>query len=189
MEFIKSDLSSSSENIRKRKVTFSEVREEKLIKYNPRFTSFKNVFLMGNYTPFFESSRTLPIIRNISENNNNPTCKYYKRAVQYMLSNSILYEKYSMDDEIVFSITMGKEELIIPRVRKSKDKVRNVYVNEIKRIESKYNKDGIEYELNCFNETGKKIVFSRKIETFYNVTSFVSYKYDLDGNIIKKWIE
>jgi hypothetical protein len=174
---------------RKRKVTFlDEVRDSermKVIKPNPKFTSFHNVFLMGNKRPFFERSRVLPIISNVSENNT----KRYKHHIQYISSNSVLYEKYSMDDEIVFSITMGSEELIIPQVRKSKDKSRNVYVNGIKRIESKYNKDGIEYELKCFNEDGKKIVFSRKMETLNDVTSFISYKYDLDGNIIKKWIE
>lgn len=185
MEFIKSDLSSSIQNIHKRKVTFSELREEKLIKYNPRFTTFKNVFLMRNYTPFFETSRVLPIIRNVSENNNNSNFRYYKHSIQYMPSNVIYYENYSMDDEIVFYITIGSEELIIPRVKKSKDKIRNVYVNGIKRIESKYNKDGIQYELNCFDETGKKLVFNRKIES----NSYISYLYDVNGNVIKKWIE
>ncbi len=178
MEFIQSD-------IRKRKVTFTEMREEKLTKPNPRFYSFKNAFLMENNTPFFESSRVLPIIRNVGVNNNNPNCIYYKHVVQYMPSNAIFYEKYNMDDEIVFSITMGTEELIIPRVRKSKDKIRNVYVNGIKRIESKYNKDGIEYELKCFDETGRKVLFHRKMES----NSFISYQYDLNGNVIKKWIE
>lgn len=186
---MKNNISDYSENMRKHKVTFSEIREVKLIKSVPHFHSFKNVFVTSNYTPFFESSRTLPIIRNVSENNNNPNCKYYKHSVQYMPSNAIFFEKYSMDNEIVFSITMGSEELIIPRIRKSKDKVRNVYVNEIKRIESKYNKDGIEYELNCFDETGTKIVFTRKMRTVYSVTSFISYQYDLNGNNIKKWIE
>jgi hypothetical protein len=185
MEFVKSELSQLDENKRKRKVTFDPVREEKLMKPNPKFHSFKNVFLMENNTPFFESSRVLPIIRNVSVNNNNPNCRYYQRVVQYMPSNAIFYEKYNMDDEIVFSITMGTEELIIPRVRKSKDKIRNVYVNGIKRIESKYNKDGIEYELNCFDETGKKLLFHRKMES----NSFKSYQYDLNGNILKKWIE
>ncbi len=106
-----------------------------------------------------------------------------------MPCNAIFSEKYYMNDEIVFSISMGNEELIIPSVRKSKDKIRNVYVNGVKRIESKYNKDGVTYELNCFNENGKKIVFSRKMEIQHNISSFISYKYDENGNILKKWIE
>ncbi len=174
---------------RKRKVTFDEDREKKITKMSPKFHSFKNVFLITNNTPFFKSSRTLPIIRNVGENNMNPNCKYYKHSIQYMPSNAIFYEKYSMDNEVVFSITMGTEELIIPRIRKSKDKVRNVYVNGIKRIESKYNKDGIEYELNCFDETGKNIIFTRKMENNNNIQSFISYKYDESGNRLKKWIE
>ena len=174
---------------RKRKVAFAEVREKKIIKRIPNFRSFRNMFLITNNTPFFESRRVLPIIRNVGENNVNPNCKYYEHSVQYMPSNAIFFEKYSMDNEVVFSITMGREELIIPRVRKSKDKVRNVYVNEIKRIESKYNKDGVEYELNCFSENGKNILFSRKLEKNYDVHSFVSYLYDANGNVLKKWVE
>ncbi len=173
----------------KRKVTFAEDREKKITKMSPKFHSFKNVFLMTNNTPFFENSRTLPIIRNVSENNNNPSCRYYKHSVSYMPCNSIYFEKYSMDNEIVFSITMGMEELIIPRIRKSKDKVRNVYVNGTKRIESKYNKDGVQYELNCFDESGKNILFTRKMESHDEVISFVSYQYDINGNVLRKWIE
>ncbi len=179
MEFIK----------HKRKVTFAEMNDIKIKKTNPKFNSFKNIFLITNNTPFFESSRTLPIIRNVIENNSIPNCKYYQHSVKYMPTNIIYHEKYSMDDEIVFEISMGTEELIIPRVRKSKDKVRNVYVNGYKRIESKYNKDGIEYELNCFNETGKNIIFTRKMESHDEIISFVSYQYDVNGNVLRKWIE
>ena len=191
MEFIKSESiqSNQKQNKRKRSISFDEVKEERIIKQNSKFRSFRNTFLMENNTPFFESSRVLPIIRNVSVNNNNPICRYYKRTIQYMPSNSIFYEKYCMNDEIVFSISMGNEELIIPRVQKSKDKIRNVYVNGIKRIESKYNKDGVEYELKCFDETGKKVVFHRKMENIHNIQSFISYQYNLQGNIIKKWIE
>jgi hypothetical protein len=177
---------------RKRKVSFigkTEMNQEKISKPNPEFHSFKNIFLITNNKPFFESSRVLPIIRNVGENSNNPNCKYYKHSVQYMPCNAIFCEKYSMDNEIVFSISMGNEELIIPRVRKSKDKIRNVYVNGIKRIESKYNKDGVIYELNCFSENGRNILFSRKMEIIYGINSFISYKYDQNGNILKKWIE
>ncbi len=176
-------------NKRKRKVTFTELPKKKMMKYTPTFNSFKSVFLITNNKPFFESSRTLPIIRNVGENSMNPNCRYYKHSIQYMPSNAIFYEKYCMDNEVVFSITMGTEELIIPRIRKSKDKVRNVYVNGIKRIESKYNKDGIQYELNCFDETGTKILFTRKMECNNNIQSFISYKYDESGNRLKKWIE
>ncbi len=178
--------------LRKRKVSLlniTEMNEEKIPKFNPQFNSFKNVFLITNNKPFFESNRVLPIIRNVGENNNNPNCRYYKHSIQYMPCNAILCEKYIMENEIVFSISMGNEELIIPRVRKSKDKIRNVYVNGIKRIESKYNKDGIQYELNCFSENGRNILFRRKMETNYDVNTYVSYKYDENGNVVKKWIE
>jgi hypothetical protein len=177
---------------RKRKVSFigeTEMNEEKIQKFNPQFHSFKNIFLITNNKPFFESNRVLPIIRNVGENNINPYCRYYKHSVQYMPCNTIFCEKYSMNNEIVFSISMGNEELIIPRVRKSKDKIRIVYVNGIKRIESKYNKDGVIYELKCFNETGKNMLFTRKMKSIYGINSFISYKYDENGNILKKWIE
>ncbi len=165
------------------------LQKRRIIAVKSKFTTFKNVFQTENIKPFYEINRTLPIFRNVNENNNNPFIKKYmniycQHYIQYMPSNNILYEKYMMDNEIVFEIYNGNEELIIPCIRKSKDKIRNVYVNNIKRISIKYNKKGEESNIMCFYENGK-LEFTR----MYKDNHYLSYKYDKNGIIIKKWIE
>ncbi len=169
--------------------TINMIQKNRIIGVKSKFHSFKNVFQIENMKPFFENSRRLPIIRNVNENNNNPRITKYvnvhcKHFIQYMPSNTILYEKYMMDDEIVFEIYNGNEELVIPRVKKSKDKVRNVYVNRIKRISTVYNGKGEESNIECFYENGKLSFIRTKKDSTY-----ISYKYDENGIMIKKWIE
>jgi len=82
-----------------------------------------------------------------------------------------------MDNEVVFEIYNGNEELIIPCKKKSKNKVRNVYVNKIKRISIVYNEKGEEINMESFYENGKLSFTRNKKENQY-----ISYKYDENGD-------
>lgn len=148
----------------------------------PQFYSFRNIFNIQNQKPFYSISTVQPII----DSTKIPEFKVFKQHIHYMSSNQIFYEKYMMNDIVVFEITLGSEELIISRLNKSK--VRKVYVNEKKRIENYYDRYGKEKQLLCYSEDGK-VIFERKILIPHQYDIYVSYLYDSTGSIIRCWNE
>ena len=75
----------------------------KLVRKTDQLFSFRNVFEIKNQSPFFSVSSTLPIPH---QNNNKPdqNIHLFTDIIQYMPCNTILHEKYMMDNMTVFEI-------------------------------------------------------------------------------------
>ncbi len=126
--------------------------------------------------PILRYSSVLPIIDE-NKINKNQTSKF-KHDIKYFSMNSILYERYKMNEKTVFEINFGREELIIS----NRSKQRIVYVNDKKRIEEHYDKYDKCIHLLCYDKDGR-IVFERRLK----IDLYVSYLYDELGSVISTW--
>jgi hypothetical protein len=165
---------------RKRKITFKDEIPYK--KVDSKFTTQPNIFNINNNKSF--SPKKISFIQCYDEKNY--VVEKYSHKIKYLPSKIILNEKFMMNNEVVFEIAFGNEEIIINRLPKSKTRV--VYVNNIKRAEITYDIYRKEKEIKCYYENGK-LQFHRKVINQHNYNSYVSYLYNSDEIAIKSWRE
>ncbi len=172
----------------KRKAFFDlseNIVPNKLVRNLNAYSSFRNVFQVENKNPF----ATLPIIRKDENEDKEESLRsrmtIFQHCVHYFPSNSIAYERYKMGNKLVFEIFNGREELLISRENRSK--IRVVFVDEKKRIEQHYDRNGKEKQLLCYDEKGS-LLFERSIVTPHQYDAYISRLYE-DSQVIRIWNE